>query len=147
MSSDYMDIHINPARRFVRLLYIYLLEADIFLDKQVRTMLYLIYFKYAKLSTPSRPFLAHLDLDARSIDSLLSFEDLYRALLANYDSTSFGDYVFSLYLVVPLQTAYSMKYRQIFWSDYSHLFKYLKYISLPLIKISSHLLYTNYYNF
>ena len=126
--SDYMDIQVSPTRRFVRLLYVYLLDSVVFLDKQVLTEMYLIYFKYAKLSINStgRSLLSRLDFDRERVDSILSFEDLYKAVLSNYDSSSFGDYVFSLYLVVPLQQTYSIKYRQIVWSDYSHLFKFLK---------------------
>jgi len=124
--ADYMDLNLSPTRRFVRLLYVYLLDSVIFLDKQVLTSMYLIYFKYAKLDASGRPLLSRLDLDREQIDSILSFEDLYKAVLNNYDSASFGDYVFSLYLVVPLQQIYPVKYRQLFWSDYSHLFKYIK---------------------
>lgn len=117
-----MDVEVSPTRRYVRLLYVYLLDSGVFLDKQVLTAMYLIYFKYAKF----RSVFSRLDLDRERVDSILSFEDLYKAVVANYDAESFGDYVFSLYLVVPLQQAYSMKYRQLIWSDYSHLFKFLK---------------------
>ena len=49
--------------------------------------------------------------------------------MKQYDSTSFGDYLFSLYIIVPLQQNYAVKYRQLFWSDFSHLFKYVKFSS------------------
>jgi hypothetical protein len=121
---DYMDSNLSMMRRYIRLLYVYLLDSEVFLDKQIITYMYLIYFKYAKLS-PNQP-LSKLDFNEK-IDGILSFEDFYKNLLNNYDSTSFGDYVFSLFVVVPLQQVYSFKYRQLFWSEFSHLFKYIRF--------------------
>lgn len=121
--NDYLNSNINYTLRYIRMLYVYLFESEIFLDKQIVTYLYLIFFKYTK---DSKKPLENLNFDQK-IDGIMSFYDFYQYLLQHYDSTSFGDYLFSLYLIVPLQQKYNPKYRQLFWSDFSHLFKFIKF--------------------
>jgi hypothetical protein len=121
--SDYLDMSLSHTRRYVRLLYVYLFESEVFLDRQIVTYLYLILFKYAN---DARKPLEKLNF-AEKIDEIISFYDFYQNLLTHYDAASFGDYVFSLYLIVPLQQVYNVKYRQLFWSDFSHLFKFIKF--------------------
>ena len=121
--GDYLDLRIETTLRYVHLLFVYLFDSDVFLDKQILTYLYLIYLKY---SGDKKMPLENFKLDLK-IPGLMSFYDFYQYLLTHYDATSFGDYVFSLYLIVPLQMNYHVKYRQLFWSDYFHLFKYIKF--------------------
>ena len=123
--NDYLDSNLELTVRYVHLLYIYLFESEVFLDKQIETYLYLIYFK---LAIDKKCPLQHLKLN-HAIPDMISFYDFYQCLLKQYDSTSFGDYLFSLYIIVPLQQNYAVKYRQLFWSDFSHLFKYIKFSS------------------
>ncbi len=133
--QSYLDIHLSFTIRYARLLCVYLFEPDLFLDKQIVTYLYLIYLKFAK---DNKKRLERLDLNQK-LDGMISFFDFYQHLLSHYDSTSFGDYLFSLYLTVPLQQVYPIKYRQLFWSDYPHLFKFIRFDStesrllLPLV--------------
>ena len=121
--EEYLDSNVDITLRYVRLLYIYLFDSEVFLDKQIVTFLYLIYFKY---SSDRRNLLEKLNFDLK-FDNIISFYDFYQYLLTHYDSTSFGNYLFSLYLIVPIQQCYPLKYRQLFYSDYSHLFKFIKF--------------------
>jgi len=121
--SDFLDTSgLDVTYRFVHLLYVYLFESEVFLDRQVVTYLYLIYFKFV---IDKKCPLEHLNL-SKPIPEIISFYDFYQSLLTQYDATSFGDYIFSMYIIVPLQQSYPVKFRQLFWSDFHHLFKYIK---------------------
>lgn len=120
--SDYLEKNLEMTMRYMNLLYVYLFESEVFLDKQIVTYMYLIFFKYSK---DSRQPLEKLNFNL-SIPGVISFYDFYKNLLEHYDSTSFGDYLFSQFIIVPLQQKYNHKYRQLFWSEYFHLFKYIK---------------------
>jgi hypothetical protein len=122
----YLPAQLSPTVRYARLLCVYLFDPDLFLDKQIVTYMYLIYLKLAK--DGRTPLLESLDLNEK-LDGMISFYDFYQHLLGHYDSVSFGDYVFSLYLIVPLQLRYPVKYRQLFWSDFPHLFKFARFDS------------------
>jgi hypothetical protein len=121
--DQYLEINVDITLRYVRLLYVYLFDTDVFLDKQIVTFLYLIFFKY---SSDKRNLLEKLNLSLK-FDNIISFYDFYQYLLTHYDSTSFGNYLFSMYLIVPIQQCYPLRYRQLFYSDYSHLFKFIKF--------------------
>lgn len=120
---DYLDQAVDITTRYLNLLYVYLFESEVFLDKQIVTYLYLILLKYSK---DKRAPLEKLNL-GMNIPGMTSFYDFYKHLLAHYDSTSFGDYLFSQFMIVPLQQRFSHKYRQLFWSEYFHLFKYIRF--------------------
>jgi hypothetical protein len=121
--DQYLESNVDITLRYVRLLYVYLFDNEIFLDKQIITFLYLIFFKY---SNDKRNLLEKLNFNIK-FDNIISFYDFYQYLLTHYDSTSFGNYLFSMYLIVPIQQCYPLKYRQLFYSDYSHLFKFIKF--------------------
>ena len=105
--KDYLNANVEFASRYIRLLYVFLLDSEVFLDVNVSKYLHRLLVKYTR--EPKRP-LEHLDF-TRPVDSVMSFYDFYQQLLNQYDACSFGDYVFSTYLVVPLQQCYSAKYR------------------------------------
>jgi len=121
--DQYLETNVDITLRYVRLLYVYLFDTEVFLDKQIVTFLYLIFFKY---SSDKRNLLEKLNLSLK-FDNIISFYDFYQYLLTHYDSTSFGNYLFSMYLIVPIQQCYPLRYRQLFYSDYSHLFKFIKF--------------------
>ena len=85
--------------------------------------MYLIFYKYAN---DKRNLLEKMNFSLK-FDGIISFYDFYQYLLTHYDSTSFGNYLFSMFLVVPLQQCYPFRYKQLFYSDYSHLFKFIKF--------------------
>ena len=122
--SSYLDLHLSFTLRYSRLLCVYLFEPELFLDKQIVTYMYLIYLKFAK--DDKKRIFEKLDLKEK-LDGILSFYDFYQHLLSHYDAVSFGDYLFSLYLIVPLQLRYPIQYRQLFWSDFPHLFKFMRF--------------------
>ena len=121
--DQYLDANVDITLRYIRLLYVYLFDSEVFLDHQIVTFLYLIFFKY---SSDKRNLLEKLNFDLK-FDNIISFYDFYQYLLTHYDSTSFGNYLFSMYLIVPIQQCYPLKYRQLFYSSYSHLFKFIKF--------------------
>ncbi len=118
---EHIDTTLEITLRYVNLLYVYLFESEVFLDKEVITYLYLILLKYSK--DPRVP-LEKLNFNLQ-MPGLISFFDFYKHLLAHYDSTSFGDYLFSQFIIIPLQQIFPVKYRQLFWSEYFHLVKYI----------------------
>lgn len=123
--QSYLNHYLSVTLRYARLMCVYLFDSDVFLDKQVVIFLFLIYLKYSKEKTKTCA-LESLDLKSK-LDGFLSFYDFYQHLLTQYDSSSFGDYLFSLYMIVPLQQRYPVKFRQLFWSDYPHLFKFMRF--------------------
>lgn len=56
------------------------------------------------------PRLDSLDLDVPP-PGLASFQDLYAALLAQYEAVSFGDRLFGCWVFLPLQRRYSASMR------------------------------------
>ncbi len=120
--TEYLDRSLEITLRYLNLLYVYLFESEVFLDKQIVTYLYLILLKYTK---DTRAPLESLNLNMQ-MPGLISFYDFYKHILAHYDSTSFGDYMFSQFIIIPLQQKCSVKYRQLFWSEYFHLFRYIR---------------------
>lgn len=121
--KDYLEENLNTTVRYIKLLYVYLFEPEVFLEKQIITLLYLVFFKF--VHDRKQP-LKNLNFNQKFSD-IISFYDFYQHLLNQFDSSSFGDYLFSHYLVVPLQQCYPVKYRQLFWSDFHHLFKYMRF--------------------
>ena len=109
--GDYLDLRIETTLRYVNLLFVYLFDSDVFLDIQILTNVYLIYLEY---SGDKKMPLENFKLDLK-IPGLMSFYDFYQYLLTHYDAKSFGDCVFSLYFIVPLQMSYHVKYRQLFF--------------------------------
>ncbi|RNA07214.1 RNA polymerase II-associated 1 [Brachionus plicatilis] len=121
--KDYLEKNLNSTLRYIKLLFVYLFDPEVFLEKQIITIMYLIFFKYVQ---DRKQPLSNLNFDQKFSD-IISFYDFYQHLLNQYDSSSFGDYLFAQYLVVPLQQCYPVKYRQLFWSDFHYLFKYMKF--------------------
>jgi hypothetical protein len=119
--SDVIDSTVELTVQYQRLLYIFLFDSTIFLDSQIEMFLYLIFLRFV-----NKRDILKLNFNQK-IEGILSFYDFYQALLVQYDATSFGNYVFSLYLILPLQQSLPVRYRQLFWSDYHHLFKYIKF--------------------
>lgn len=121
--KDYLDEHLNNTVRYIKLLFIYLFDPEVFLDKQIITLMYLLFFK--NTNHQKQP-LKQLNFNQKFSD-IISFYDFYQHLLNQYDSSSFGDYLFTQYLIVPLQQCYPVMYRKLFWSDFLHLFKYMRF--------------------
>ena len=50
----------------------------------------------------------------------------YRSLVDQYEACSFGDILFSNYLLVPLQQIYDIQLRKHLWIEHSSLLVYLR---------------------
>lgn len=53
------------------------------------------------------------------IPGLHSFSDLYSALLEQFEATSYGDKVFSQYVLLPMMQQQLVTYRKCVWTEHS----------------------------
>ncbi|XP_019742793.1 RNA polymerase II-associated protein 1 isoform X2 [Hippocampus comes] len=96
---------ILPVSKLARLSCVFLCSSDLFLEKPVQKLTWAL---FRLLSRPSR--LECLDLNIPP-PGLASFQDLYCALLAQYEAVSFGDRLFGCWILLPLQRKYSATLR------------------------------------
>uniref|UniRef100_A0A7N5ZQL4 RNA polymerase II associated protein 1 n=1 Tax=Anabas testudineus TaxID=64144 RepID=A0A7N5ZQL4_ANATE len=96
---------IPPVAKLARLSCMFLCSSDLFLERPVQN---LIWGLFRLLTRPSK--LDSLDLNIPP-PGLASFQDLYSALLAQYEAVSFGDRLFGCWVLLPLQRRYSTAMR------------------------------------
>ncbi|KAK2826025.1 hypothetical protein Q5P01_020239 [Channa striata] len=96
---------VPPVAKFARLSCVFLCSSDLFLERPVQKLTWGL---FRLLTRPSR--LDSLDLNVPP-PGLASFEDLYSALLAQYEAVSFGDRLFGCWVLLPLQRRYSVALR------------------------------------
>ncbi|MGH0184101.1 UNVERIFIED_CONTAM: hypothetical protein FKN15_013669 [Acipenser sinensis] len=99
---------VSPAAKLCRLACLFLCGSDLFLEPPVQR------YGWAVLrSLCSPPQLAALDLGfpGSPPPGLASFQDLYSALLAQFEAVSFGDPLFGCFLLIPLQRRFSAELR------------------------------------
>uniref|UniRef100_A0A667YFU6 RNA polymerase II associated protein 1 n=1 Tax=Myripristis murdjan TaxID=586833 RepID=A0A667YFU6_9TELE len=94
-----------PVAKLARLSCVFLCSSDLFLERPVQKLSWGL---LRLLTRPSR--LDSLDLDVPP-PGLASFQDLYSALLAQYEAVSFGDRLFGCWVLLPLQRRYSSTLR------------------------------------
>ncbi|UJR33978.1 hypothetical protein I4U23_021394 [Adineta vaga] len=111
---------LNKTTRFAMIAGIYLLGSEIFLDKNVAD--YLVAF----LNCFNEQNLLQKLQTRNHIQSLMTFFDFYRTLVDQYEACSFGDILFSNYLVVPLQQIYDVQLRKHVWIEHSTILKYVR---------------------
>uniref|UniRef100_A0A7N6BRS3 RNA polymerase II associated protein 1 n=1 Tax=Anabas testudineus TaxID=64144 RepID=A0A7N6BRS3_ANATE len=90
---------IPPVAKLARLSCMFLCSSDLFLERPVQNLIW---------GLPSK--LDSLDLNIPP-PGLASFQDLYSALLAQYEAVSFGDRLFGCWVLLPLQRRYSTAMR------------------------------------
>ncbi|XP_003704937.3 RNA polymerase II-associated protein 1 [Megachile rotundata] len=66
------------------------------------------------------------------LPGLHSFTDLFTAMCEHFCSTSYGDYGFSMVLLVPIAQRHDVHYRKLLWSEHAGLLRYLR---LPVEKL------------
>ncbi|CAF3655986.1 unnamed protein product [Adineta steineri] len=111
---------LTKTTRFSMIAGIYLLGSDIFLEKNIAD--YLVAF----LNCFNEQHLLQ-KLETRSaIQSLMTFFDFYRSLVDQYEACSFGDILYSNYLLVPLQQTYDIQLRKEVWIEHSTILKYIR---------------------
>ncbi len=57
---------------------------------------------------------------------MLLFLFSYRSLVDQYEACSFGDILYSNYLLIPLQQIYDVQLRKHVWIEHSTILKYLR---------------------
>lgn len=96
---------IPPIAKLARLSCVFLCSSDLFLERPVQKLTWGL---FRLLTRQSR--LDSLDLNVPP-PGLASFQDLYSALLTQYEAVSFGDRLFGCWVLLPLQRRYSAAMR------------------------------------
>uniref|UniRef100_A0AAX7U7P1 RNA polymerase II associated protein 1 n=1 Tax=Astatotilapia calliptera TaxID=8154 RepID=A0AAX7U7P1_ASTCA len=91
-----------PVAKFARLSCVFLCSSDLFLERPVQRLTWGLFRLSTKLDS--------LDLNVPP-PGLASFQDLYSALVSQYEAVSFGDRLFSCWVLLPLQRRYSTTMR------------------------------------
>nr|XP_057946974.1 RNA polymerase II-associated protein 1 isoform X3 [Doryrhamphus excisus] len=94
-----------PVAKLARLSCVFLCSSDLFLEKPIQKLTWGL---FRLLTRPSR--LDSMDLNIPP-PGLASFQDLYSALLTQYEAVSFGDRLFGCWILLPLQRKYSTTMR------------------------------------
>ncbi|XP_012944871.1 RNA polymerase II-associated protein 1 [Aplysia californica] len=117
---------LSVSVRLSRVMCTFLTGSQMFLEQPVRRYLagLLRAFTCAK-------HLARLDFEA-SVPGLTSFYDLYQEVLEEYEAASFGDPVFGLYVLLPLQQRHGADLRRALWGERS---KILRSLRVPLSEL------------
>lgn len=101
---------IPPAVHYCRLASAFLTGNDLFLDFKVQRYLLAVLRLLLSLH-PS------FDLDYKDWPDLPSFVDFYTELVEHYAGVSYGDKLFSNFVLVPAQTRYDVYYRRFFFGE------------------------------
>lgn len=110
--GDKMDA-ISVTLKVSRIMCTFLTGNDLFLDGTVHCYLEALLQRY---TTPA--LLQKLNFE-EEIPGLVSFYDLYVALLQHYEAVSFGDSLFGCYLLLPLQQKHALQLRKSIWVEYT----------------------------
>ncbi len=111
--------------KYTRLLGIFMGEHELYKDVNVSFYLYLL--------------LKHYVQDTKQIDQcdfgiqipgIISFYDYYKYALETYESTSYGNRLYTLFILVPIQQHCPQIYRQLLWSDFVHIFRFCQLDSI-----------------
>lgn len=116
-----------PVAKFARLSCVFLCSSDLFLERPVQRLTWGL---FRLLTRKSR--LDSLDLNAPP-PGLASFQDLYSALLAQYEAVSFGDRLFGCWVLLPLQRRYSAAMRLAVFGEHVGM---LRSLGVPLQQLS-----------
>ncbi|XP_062617830.1 RNA polymerase II-associated protein 1-like [Saccostrea cucullata] len=121
---------VSPTLRVSRVMCTFLTGNDLFMDKTVYLYLAALLREF---STPR--LLGQLNFDEQ-IPGIVSFYDLYSALLQQFEAVSFGDSLFSCYILLPIQQKHDLQLRKALWMEHSGILRYmhisLKEIPIPL---------------
>ncbi|KAK7904347.1 hypothetical protein WMY93_016954 [Mugilogobius chulae] len=121
---------IPPVAKLARLSCVFLCSSDLFLEKPIQSLSWAL---FRLLTRSSR--LNSLDLSVPP-PGLASFQDLYSALLAQYEAVSFGDPLFGCFILLPLQRRHSVALRLALFGEHEGLLRSLsvtmKQLSIPL---------------
>uniref|UniRef100_A0AAQ5YKP3 RNA polymerase II associated protein 1 n=1 Tax=Amphiprion ocellaris TaxID=80972 RepID=A0AAQ5YKP3_AMPOC len=118
-----------PVAKLARLSCVFLCSSDLFLERPVQ-----------KLTWGLFRLLDSLDLNEPP-PGLASFQDLYSALLAQYEAVSFGDRLFGCWVLLPLQRRYSATMRLAVFGEHVGMLRSLgvtlAQLSIPIERFTS----------
>ncbi|XP_072221291.1 RNA polymerase II-associated protein 1 [Leuresthes tenuis] len=126
---------IPPVAKLARLSCVFLCSSDLFLERPVQKLTWGL---FRLLTRGSR--LDSLDLNVPP-PGLASFQDLYTALLAQYEAVSFGDRLFGSWVLLPLQRRYSATMRLAVFGEHVGMLRSLgvtlEQLSIPIERFTS----------
>uniref|UniRef100_A0A3B4ZRD7 RNA polymerase II associated protein 1 n=1 Tax=Stegastes partitus TaxID=144197 RepID=A0A3B4ZRD7_9TELE len=124
-----------PVAKLARLSCVFLCSSDLFLERPVQKLTWGL---FRLLTRGSR--LDSLDLNEPP-PGLASFQDLYSALLAQYEAVSFGDRLFGCWVLLPLQRRYSATMRLAVFGEHVGMLRSLgvtlEQLSVPIERFTS----------
>lgn len=103
---------ISSTDKFCRLACLFLASDDIFFVPAVRTLLEAS-FKHFLTNDSNK-----LDFK-KPVHGLSNFQDFYTQLLEQYQGVSYGDALFSNFILIPLMQKHNVQYRKLLWSEYA----------------------------
>ncbi|XP_029316428.1 LOW QUALITY PROTEIN: RNA polymerase II-associated protein 1 [Cottoperca gobio] len=126
---------ILPVAKLARLSCVFLCSSDLFLERPVQKLTWGL---FRLLTRRSR--LDSLDLNVPP-PGLASFQDLYTALLTQYEAVSFGDRLFGCWVLLPLQRRYSVTMRLAVFGEHVGMLRSLgvtlEQLSIPIERFTS----------
>ncbi|XP_019132625.2 RNA polymerase II-associated protein 1 [Larimichthys crocea] len=126
---------ILPVAKLARLSCVFLCSSDLFLERPVQKLTWGL---FRLLTRRSR--LDSLDLNIPP-PGLASFQDLYSALLTQYEAVSFGDRLFGCWVLLPLQRRYSVTMRLAVFGEHVGMLRSLgvtlEQLSVPIERFTS----------
>ncbi|XP_041809436.1 RNA polymerase II-associated protein 1 [Chelmon rostratus] len=126
---------ILPVAKLARLSCAFLCSSDLFLERPVQRLTWGL---FRLLTRQSR--LDSLDLNVPP-PGLASFQDLYSALLTQYEAVSFGDRLFGCWVLLPLQRRYSASMRLAVFGEHVGILRSLgvtvEQLSIPIERFTS----------
>ncbi|XP_074548093.1 RNA polymerase II-associated protein 1 isoform X2 [Halichoeres trimaculatus] len=123
---------IPPVAKFARLSCLFLFSSDMFLERPVQKLTWGLFRLLTRLDS--------LDLSVPP-PGLASFQDLYSALLTQYEAVSFGDRLFGCWVLLPLQRRYSATMRLAVFGEHVGMLRSLgvtlEQLSVPIERFTS----------
>ena len=92
---------------------VFLAGSDLFLHSEIQCYLMALLQHYCKPAILDR-----MDF-TKPVPGLASFYDFYIMLLEEFAAVSFGDWLFSSYIILPLQQRHSIIFRRAIWGEFS----------------------------
>uniref|UniRef100_A0A8C3G6L8 RNA polymerase II associated protein 1 n=1 Tax=Cyclopterus lumpus TaxID=8103 RepID=A0A8C3G6L8_CYCLU len=120
---------ILPVAKLARLSCVFLCSSDLFLERPVQKLIWGLRSKLDSLELNVPP------------PGLASFQDLYTALLSQYEAVSFGDRLFGCWVLLPLQRRYSATMRLAVFGEHVGMLRSLgvtmEQLSIPIERFTS----------
>nr|XP_045012480.1 RNA polymerase II-associated protein 1 [Jaculus jaculus] len=117
---------VPPAARLARLMCVFLVDSELFRETPIQ---HLVAALLAQLCRPQ--VLPNLNLDC-PLPGLTSFLDLYASFLDHFEAVSFGDHLFGVLVLLPLQRRFSVTLRLTLFGEHVGA---LRALGLPLTQL------------